>query len=238
MIEQLPLYVSIVFILTTLLTVWLLLRAIPRTISDKLPSRLLIFLLPFWLILQGVLGIGDFYHFTNTFPPRAFLFGVLPALLLIVVYFLFFRKSFVDDLSLKALTLVSVVRVLVELVLLCLYEAGQVPRLMTFEGYNLDVLSGLTAPLIYFLGFRNGKTNRSLLIGWNLVSLGLLSNIVVIAFLSFQSPLQKLAFDQPNVAVTYFPFIWLPSVIVPIILFTHLASFWKLTRKETPTRPQ
>ena len=29
-------------------------------------------------------------------------------------------------------------------------------------------------------------------------------------------------------AVLYFPFIWLPSVVVPIVLFSHLASLWKL----------
>ncbi|MGH7783591.1 MAG: hypothetical protein ACREO5_07105, partial [Candidatus Binatia bacterium] len=174
MIEQLPLYVSIVFILTTLLTVWLLLRAIPPPISDKLPARLLIFLLPFWLILQGVLGIGDFYHFTDAVPPRVFSFGVFPVLILMAAYFMFFRKGFVESLSLKALTLVSVVRVFVELVLLWLFQAGQVPQLMTFEGHNFDLLSGLTAPIIYLLAFRKGRTNRPLLIGWNLVALGLL----------------------------------------------------------------
>ena len=230
MIDQLPLYVSIVFIITTLITVWLFLRSIPRSLGDKLPARLLIFLFPFWLLLQGVLSIGDFYHNTDTFPPRVFAFGVLPVLLLIAVYFIFFRKDLVDGLSLKALTLLHVVRIPVELVLLWLFQAGQVPQLMTFEGRNFDILSGLTAPIIYFLAFRSGKINRPLLIGWNVIALGLLANIVAIAFLSFKSPMQKLAFDQPNVGVTYFPFIWLPSVIVPIVLFSHLASLWKLFR--------
>jgi hypothetical protein len=40
--------------------------------------------------------------------------------------------------------------------------------------------------------------------------------------------MQQIALDQPNRGVTFFPFIWLPSVIVPIVLFCHLASLWKL----------
>jgi hypothetical protein len=99
---------------------------------------------------------------------------------------------------------------------------------MTFEGRNPDILSGLTAPLIYWLAFRGGKTNRPLLIIWNLIALGFLINIVTHAFLSFPFPLQQLAFDQPNRAVLYFPFVWLPTIVVPIVLFCHLSSLWQL----------
>ena len=106
MIEHLPLYVSIVFILTTLLTIWLFLRSIPSANRNNLPSRILSFVLPFWLLLQGVLGIDDFYRFSDSVPPRFVLFGVLPALIFTTLYFIFFRANFIDRLSLKALTLV------------------------------------------------------------------------------------------------------------------------------------
>jgi len=234
MIEHLPLYVSIVFILTTLLTIWLFLRSIPSANRNNLPSRILSFVLPFWLLLQGVLGIDDFYRFSDSVPPRFVLFGVLPALIFTTLYFIFFRANFIDRVSLKALTLVHVIRVVVEIVLLWLFQSGQVPQLMTFEGRNFDILSGLTAPIIYFLAFRNGRVNRPLLVVWNIAALGLLINIVTIAILSYKSPLQKLAFDQPNVAVTYFPFIWLPTIVVPLVLFCHLAALWKLP-KNTPS---
>ncbi len=104
---------------------------------------------------------------------------------------------------------------------------------MTFEGRNFDIISGLTAPIIYWLAFRGGKTNRPLLIVWNLIAFGLLINIVTNALLSFPFPFQQLAFDQPNRALLYFPFIWLPTLIVPIVLFCHLASFWQLFSKSS-----
>jgi hypothetical protein len=229
MIEQLPLYVSLLFILTALVTAWLLLRSIGRSESASLPARLLLFLIPFWFVLQGILGVGDFYHFADAVPPRVFLFGILPVLLLIASYFVFFRK-FVEGLSLRALTILHVIRIPVELVLLFLFQSGQVPQIMTFEGRNFDILSGLTAPIIYFLAFRGSKPNKAILITWNLVALGLLFNIVSIAILSMKSPLQKLAFDQPDVALGYFPFIWLPTIVVPIVLFSHLAALWNLIR--------
>jgi len=102
---------------------------------------------------------------------------------------------------------------------------------MTFSGWNFDILSGITAPFIAWFAFRGGKINRAVLIAWNIFALLLLIIIVSIAVLSVPLPIQKFGFEQPNVAVLYFPFIWLPTIIVPIILFSHLASLWILISK-------
>jgi hypothetical protein len=55
-----------------------------------------------------------------------------------------------------------------------------------------------------------------------------LFNIVLTAILSAPLPIQQLAFEQPNIAVMYFPFVYLPGFIVPIVLFSHLVSLKKL----------
>jgi hypothetical protein len=70
------------------------------------------------------------------------------------------------------------------------------------------------------------------LIGWNILALVSLINIVTIAVLAFPSPFQSVGLAQPNVGVTYFPYVWLPSVIVPIVFFCHSASIWKLISTE------
>lgn len=67
---------------------------------------------------------------------------------------------------------------------------------------------------------------------WNLICLGLLLNIVVLAILSAPSPFQILAFDQPNIAITHFPYVWLPSVVVPIVLFSHLVAIRYFYKKK------
>jgi hypothetical protein len=62
---------------------------------------------------------------------------------------------------------------------------------------------------------------------WNWICLALLLNIVVRAVLSAPSPIQQFAFDQPNIAILHFPFVFLPGFIVPAVLFCHLAIFAK-----------
>jgi hypothetical protein len=231
MIESLPGYISITFILTTFLTVGFLFYAVKQSVFDTTPARILVFLVGFWLLFQAAFALGGTYQ-VITAPPRVALFGVAPALLLIAFYFIFARQSFIERLPLKTLTLLSVIRIPVELVLLWLFQQGTEPRAMTFEGNNFDILSGLSAPIVYFFAFRGGKTNRRLLIVWNIFALLLLFNVVIIAMLSFPGPTQQISLEQPNVGVTYFPFIWLPSVIVPIVLFSHLASLWQLLRQK------
>lgn len=232
MIENLPFYVPATFILTTFLTVGIFLYAIKRGAFTSTTTKILTFLIPFWLFFQAVLSIGGFYEKTDAMPPRIPVFAVFPFFVTIILLFVFSRKDFIERLPLKTLTILHVIRIPVELVLLWLYQGDLIPQLMTFEGRNLDILSGITAPIVAWLAFRGGKTNRPLLIGWNIFALLLLINIVFHAFFSFQSPFQQFAFDQPNRGILYFPYVWLPSIVVPIVLFCHLASLWQLIRRE------
>ena len=226
--ESVPGYVSIVFILTTFATIAFLIQAIKSVGVRTRPSQILIFLLPLWLIFQGILAIGGFYQNVEAVPPRLVLFGVLPAILTIALFFLFFRKEFIEKIPFSLLTLVHTVRIPVELVLLWLFFAGQVPQAMTFEGRNFDIVSGIFAPIVFYVAVRGGRFNKPILVGYNILGIILLCNVVIIALLSVPSPIQQIAIDQPNRAVLFFPYIWLPSIIVPIVLVSHLASLWKL----------
>lgn len=235
MIGNLPEYISVTFILTTFLTIGFLVHAIRRTVLSTLPAKIILVLIPFWLIFTATLALGGFYVESQKFPPRVFLFGVLPSLAVILIYFIFFRKNFIERLPLKTLTLLSVIRIPVELVILWLFQTGQMPRAMTFTGWNFDIISGLSAPLIVWLAFRNNKLNRPLLIIWHIGALLLLINIVAIAIMALPTPVQQIAFDQPNRAVMFFPFIWLPSIVVPIVFFSHLAALRQLLISDNST---
>ncbi|MGI9054723.1 MAG: hypothetical protein ACR2F2_02850 [Pyrinomonadaceae bacterium] len=232
MIENLPWYISVTFIVTTFLTVGFFLFAVRQTVFETAAAKIFSFLLAFWMIFQAVFGIGGFYLKTDVVPPRLLLFGVFPALLTIILFFFFARQNFIEKLPLKILTLLHIIRIPVEIVLFWLFEQKMIPQLMTFEGRNFDILSGITAPLIYWLAFRGGKTNRSLLIIWNIFALGLLINIVAHAILSFPFPFQQFAFDQPNRAVLYLPYVWLPTIIVPVVLLSHLISLWQVRKSK------
>ncbi|MDZ4846206.1 MAG: hypothetical protein SH857_11725 [Chitinophagales bacterium] len=217
MINNLPFCISIVFILTTLATILIFLRAANY-------SKPAIGIIIAWTLIQGIIGFTGFYLITNTIPPR-FALLIIPLLLLIIILFTTTSgRNFIDSLDLKMLTGLHVVRIPVELVLLWLFQNGQVPELMTFEGRNFDILSGITAPLILYFGFIKKSLSKKVILVWNIICLLLLFNIVGTAVLSAPFPFQQFAFDQPNVGVFYFPFVWLPGVIVPLVLFAHLAA--------------
>jgi hypothetical protein len=236
MSDSVSFYVSALFILTTFFTTGVFLYAAKRGSFSSKTTQILNFLLPFWLIFQAVMALGGFYLQTDSFPPRLFLFALLPAILTVILLFVFARRDFISRLPLKTLTWIHVVRIPVEIVLFWLFQAKLVPQLMTFEGRNFDILAGITAPLVAWLAFRDGKINRNLLLIWNVLAFFLLINILVNAILSIPSPIQKFAFDDPNTAVLYFPFVWLPVIVVPIVLFCHLASFWQLLKPSAKSK--
>ncbi len=228
MIENIPGYISVTFILTTFLTIGFLFYAIKKSVSNTFPAKLIIALTGFWIFFTAILAMGGFFLNTQGLPPR-FALIPFPPLLLIAVIFIFFRKNFVEKLPLKVLTILHIVRIPVEIVLFWLYQNAQVSQLMTFEGRNFDILAGISAPIIYWLAFRNKTVNRYLLICWNIICLVLVTNIVVNAVLSLPTSFQQFAFDQPNLAVLNFPYVWLPGIVVPVVLFAHFASLWQLS---------
>lgn len=231
--DDVPGYVGVVFLVTTFATVWFLLQTVKMVGLHILPSKILLFFLPLWIIFQSVLSIGGFYKDTESFPPRLVLFGVFPALLLVLIFFIFFRSNFIEWLPLRFLTLLHIVRIPVELVLYWLFLGSLMPRIMTFAGWNFDILSGIFAIIVYFIAFRAEKVDRWILVAFNAAGLILLFFIVGLAVMALPSPIQQLAFDQPNRAVQFFPYSFLPTIVVPIVLFAHLAAGWKLVSGKT-----
>jgi hypothetical protein len=112
------------------------------------------------------------------------------------------------------------------------YKSRQIPIEMTFEGYNFDVFSGLSALPMALFAFQNNEIKRTLLLLWNIVCLALVCAIVAIAILSIATPIQVFGFDQPNVGVLKFPFGWLPAFIVPVVLFSHIVAIKRLLKQE------
>ena len=211
---------EITFILITLLAILGLGLA---TLGWKL--ILPIFLV--WGTITAVLAQQDFFKVTDTFPPRIMLV-LLPATFLAIFLF---RKLKNRGKNIHLLLSISILRIPVEVTLHHLYTQGLIPELMTYSGWNFDILSGLSAVVLLFLSL-SGKLTKTVLLIWNWVALFLLIFIVAIAVLSAPTPLQQLAFDQPNVAVLSFPYIWLPAIVVPIVFLSHFLIF-KSARRMT-----
>ena len=234
MIDNLPTYISLTFGLTTIATLLFFIWTIRNSNSELTRKKAMpIFIgLTIWLIIQAVLTLKNIYNSdTNTFLPKIMLIGILPTILVIILLFATSKgRQFIDSLPLKNLTYLNIVRMPVEIVLYWLFLNKAIPELMTFEGRNFDIIAGITAPIIAYFGLSKTKLNRQIILLWNFICLGLLINIVMNALLSAPSPIQIFAFDQPNIAILNFPFSWLPTFIVPIVLFGHLFSIRQLLK--------
>jgi hypothetical protein len=224
--EQVPTILHIGSVLTSLLTLYFFGRA-----SHWHRRSTVIVLI--WMLLIGILALAGFFTVRDAMPPRPMLLLGPPVLLIAFLFLTRAGRQYLDGLDQSMLTLLHSVRIPVELTLFGLFTYGAVPQLMTFEGENPDILSGVTALLVFWFGYHKKLLPRWALIAWNIAGLLLLFNIVGRAVLAIPTPFQRLAFDQPNIGVLYFPFVWLPCLIVPLVLFAHLATLRQLLNQRT-----
>jgi hypothetical protein len=219
-----PASLAAFFLFTTLLSLLAFAKAVRG-------SKITLVLSILWIAAQSAIAASGFYLSTQTLPPH-FLLAVAPPILVIVAFFLTSSgRSFLETMDLKWCVLFHTIRICVELNLYWLFLDKQVPALMTFERGNLDILVGLTAPLIWW-AFSSGRIGKRGLLLWNALSLLSVLNAFARAMLSAPFRFQRFAFDQPTVAIFHFPFVLLPAFIVPAALLCHLAVFKKLSAKD------
>jgi len=116
-------------------------------------------------------------------------------------------------------------RLPLELVMHRAAEDGLMPKVMSFSGYNFDIVSGIVA-LSLALVMTRRSVPRAVLVAFNLLGIALLTVIVTVAMLA--TPLVR-AFGETelNTWVAYFPYVWLPGVMVAGAVLGHVV----LTRR-------
>jgi len=196
-----------------------------------------------WFVL-GVVALGVVHWilaergiFANTTasPPPQLLLLAPPVIALLIVFALPKGRAWLRGLPLFALTALHALRLPVELVLHDAFTAGLVPQDMTYSGFNFDIVSGISAVLMMAWMRSKHPPGRALLIVWNCVCLVLLGIVVATAALSIPSAVQRMNFDAPNVLVTATPWVLLPAVLVPAVLFAHAAALVGLAGKRSAT---
>ncbi|MGE0813403.1 MAG: hypothetical protein AB7O28_12550 [Vicinamibacterales bacterium] len=100
---------------------------------------------------------------------------------------------------------------------------GIMPPELSYGGYNFDVLTGAGALALWLLGRAGVAVPRAAVWTWNVWGLWCLAVITAIAITT--SPMVRAFGDDPrhvNTWVLYFPYVWLPAVLVLIALAGHL----------------
>ncbi len=144
-------------------------------------SRALLVVMLAWGLLHGALAESGAYADATAFPPPQFLL-LGPVLIALLALLLLPRgRAWLGSMPLVALTALHALRIPVELVLHRAYEAGLVPRGMTYSGHNFDIVSGITAVLMVVWLLSPRPPSRAVLIAWNIMCLVLLVIVVATA---------------------------------------------------------
>lgn len=167
------------------------------------------------------------HEFTSFPPPGLRVFLALMVVTAVIAFSPIGRKL-ANGLPLIWLVSFQAFRLPTELLIYQAAEAGVAPMEQTFHGLNFDIVTAILA-LVLMVLLRRGEVSSKLILGWNILGLALLLNVVVTAIMAMPHPMQVLHTNPPNVWVTYFPFILLPGVAVCSALLGHLLVFRALT---------
>jgi hypothetical protein len=114
-------------------------------------------------------------------------------------------------------------RIVVELTLHELSAIGLVPRMLTYEGANFDVVIGLSAPLAAWLLATKRLAPRGA-IAWNLIGIVMVANVVVRSILTTPGPTHLIDTEIANQAVTLFPYTFIPGLLAPLAVVLHVLA--------------
>jgi hypothetical protein len=181
-----------------------------------------------WLALTGVLAERGFFDDFQSMPPRMLLGVGLPLLALLALTFSRRVAPLLAALPPVWPVAAQTFRIPVEIVLWQLAVAGAIPELLSFHGRNVDILVGLTAPVVAYACFVRRAWPAWVAGWWNWAGIVILLNVVVHAQLSAPTPWQIFETDPPATFIADWPYIWLPAFLVPLAWLLHAVSLRQL----------
>ncbi|MBO0721328.1 MAG: hypothetical protein J2P41_10935 [Blastocatellia bacterium] len=118
--------------------------------------------------------------------------------------------------------------------ILALWAYDAIPGVFALPAGIGDVIVGLLALPVAFYLASGAAYGRAFAVAWNFLGIADLVNAVTVGFLSSPGPLQRLALDHPNLLISSYPTVMIPTFIVPLSLILHGLSLWQLWRRQTP----
>ncbi len=178
-----------------------------------------------WLTYVGLMSYSGVLRNPALRPP-GIVYILLPVVLYIVIGPL--RSRTVVSIPISLLLFVQIFRIAVELFLHQLWRDGVVPKMLTFEGANFDILVGLSAPFIAWISMRS-RSGLQLALIWSWLSLLCLANTAARFILTTPGPLHLLHNEIPNFAPGTFPYTFIPGFFAPLAVILHILAIRALT---------
>jgi xanthine/uracil/vitamin C permease (AzgA family) len=194
-------------------------RYLPRRTATAVVAGLAV-----WIVYVGLLSYFGVVRNPGMRPPGIVLI-VLPVFLFVALFLVRTSAALNVALALPVWLILGLqsFRIGVELLLHQIWLDGLIPRLMTYEGGNVDIFVGLTAPLIAWMATK-GRAGQSLALGWNVLGLLALANIMVRAALTAPGALGLVHAEVPNLAIGIFPFTFVAGFFAPLAVVLHVLS--------------
>jgi hypothetical protein len=199
---------------------------------DGRPRATAILVLLVWLVYAGILGYTGIVALRT--PPGP-LFLIAPVVIFLATFVVRNPgvKPFVARLPVPLLIGLQVDRVAVEAVLYGLNQNHLIPRMLTFEGANFDIVIGISAPLVAWL-YATGRVNKTAARVWNVAGILLLANVIARSMLTFAGLVPT---EVPNQGIGMFPFSYLPGFLAPLAVYLHVLLGFALSGRETVMVP-
>jgi hypothetical protein len=180
-----------------------------------------------WFLYAGLMSYFGVFRNTAMRPPgTAFL--LVPVVLFLILFSVFVFSSAAGARVALAFPLWIILgtesfRIGVELFLRQLWIDGLVPKMLTFEGANVDIYIGASAAIIAWVSTR-GRLGIRLALAWNVLGLLALTNVVIRAVLTSPGPFNLIHAEVPNRMFGAFPYVLIPGFFVPLAVVLHVLA--------------
>ena len=212
-------------VLTAAAFVWVMAGRDRKRTTALVAILVAAFALSAWAALSGVLQ-----RFDRIPPPMALMIGLMFATGLAIGLSPLGRTA-ASGVPLTSLVGLQAFRLPLELVMHRAGGLGIMPVELSYSGYNFDIVTGTGALILFVLARAGAAVPRWAVWAWNVWGCWCLAVIAFIAIAT--SPMVRLFGDDPrhvNTWVLFFPYVWLPAVLVTIAVTGHVVITRALLR--------
>jgi hypothetical protein len=185
-----------------------------------------------WLAATLALAASGRLSFSSR-PPTAGILIAASVVLAVAVGTSRLGARLATGIPLAALVGVQAFRFPLELMLHRAYREGLMPVQMSYSGFNLDILTGLSAIVVALYLVRRPDAVAVVRV-WNTAGVVLLLNILTIAVLSTPTPIRVFHNEPANEWIAHAPWVWLPTVFVVAAIIGHIVIARRLRYESRP----
>lgn len=213
------------------------LKTINKTFKDpskiKKKKTILVVALLMWQVyiyIISSLGLLSTYEL----PPRFPIFLIFPTFLFTGIFIYKNRNNaWIRNIKPATLIYIQSFRVLVEILFVFSITEGILPKLVTIEGYNFDMIVGILAPIVAYLVFNKKVASIKVALYWNYLGLAVLASVIFL-FLSSTFAPQIYNSEVPLISLepTKYPYTLIAGFLMPAAVFLHVLSIVQLSKKD------